>query len=246
MENIIINADDFGLNSSANKAIVESFDNGYINSTTIMSNMPGFDEAIELAHKHKLMGKIGIHLNLTEGNPLIKNNEFLCLLFNTTNLKKKKRRLFFLSKEEKKIIFKELSSQIEKVQNNGIEITHIDTHHHAHEVWPITQIILDLSRTYHIRSIRILNNLNSSTSSYKNFYRNFVNGRIKLKDKNYSDFFGNQLQTFSHFKVNPSFCKSKKLEIMVHPDYNNGILIDKINGKEYDFVNIEYLINNLI
>ena len=43
----IINADDFGLSSSVNK-IVESFNNGLINSTTLMANMPGFEEAVEL------------------------------------------------------------------------------------------------------------------------------------------------------------------------------------------------------
>ena len=51
---IIINADDFGLNSSVNKAIVESFNNGLINSTTLMANMPGFEEAVEMAHKSKI------------------------------------------------------------------------------------------------------------------------------------------------------------------------------------------------
>jgi chitin disaccharide deacetylase len=44
--NVKINADDFGLNSSVNKAIIEAFDNNYINSTTLMANMPGFDEAV--------------------------------------------------------------------------------------------------------------------------------------------------------------------------------------------------------
>jgi hypothetical protein len=32
-----------------------------------MANMPGFDEASELAHRHRLVSKIGLHLNLTSG-----------------------------------------------------------------------------------------------------------------------------------------------------------------------------------
>jgi hypothetical protein len=35
-----------------------------------MANMPGFDEASELAHRHRLVSKIGLHLNLTSGYPL--------------------------------------------------------------------------------------------------------------------------------------------------------------------------------
>ena len=43
----IVNADDFGRNSRANQRINECFQNNKISSTTVMANMPGFDEAIE-------------------------------------------------------------------------------------------------------------------------------------------------------------------------------------------------------
>ena len=71
MTTIYINADDFGLGTSVNKAIVECFNSGIINSTTLMANMPGFDEAIELlrldelaALKHiRIRGLMGIATN---------------------------------------------------------------------------------------------------------------------------------------------------------------------------------------
>jgi hypothetical protein len=49
--NLIINADDFELNSRVNAAIVNSFTSGLINSTSIMVNMTGFSEAILLAEQ---------------------------------------------------------------------------------------------------------------------------------------------------------------------------------------------------
>jgi len=67
---IIVNADDFGMSAETNRAIVEAFENSVISSTTLMANMPGFEEACELAHRHRLLGKIGLHLNLTSGYPL--------------------------------------------------------------------------------------------------------------------------------------------------------------------------------
>ena len=67
---IIVNADDFGMSAEANRAIVEAFENNVISSTTLMTNMPGFEEACELAHRRRLLGKIGLHLNLTSGYPL--------------------------------------------------------------------------------------------------------------------------------------------------------------------------------
>jgi predicted glycoside hydrolase/deacetylase ChbG (UPF0249 family) len=238
IKKIIINADDFGSNSSVNKAIVESFGNGLINSTTLMANMPGFDEAVELAYKHNIINKIGIHLTLTEGQP-ITTNMSIRLLFNdmhNSNIKRYKRNLFFLSKSGKEIIYNEFAAQILKLRNAGIKITHIDTHHHTHEIWTITQLIFSLLGSYKIPSMRILNNLNQSTSYYKGGYRKLINKIIKIKGVNNTDYLGNQLEAIWQLNHDPKFFESKRLEIMVHPDYNqSGIIIDKIKDQEVNF-----------
>ena len=103
MKKIIINADDFGLNTSVNHAIIESFEKGLINSTTIMANMPGFDEAIDLAHKHNIINKTGIHLTLTEGEPLT-TNILISGLYNreNSNIKKYKKKYSSYLKRKKK------------------------------------------------------------------------------------------------------------------------------------------------
>jgi hypothetical protein len=67
---IIVNADDFGMSAEVNRAMVEAFHKGAISSATLITNMPGFAEACELAHRHRLLGKIGLGLNLTSGYPL--------------------------------------------------------------------------------------------------------------------------------------------------------------------------------
>ena len=181
IKKVIINADDFGLNTSVNHAIIDSFEKGLINSTTLMANMPAFDEAINLDYKNNIINKIGIHLTLTEGEP-ITNEISKKNLYNKDNsdITKFKRKLFFLSTKEKEIIYKELEAQIIKVRNAGIKITHIDTHLHTHEVWTITQLIFVLLRSFKIPSMRILNNLNQSTGYYKAGYRNLINRVIKI------------------------------------------------------------------
>jgi len=238
IKKIIINADDFGLKSSVNKAIVDSFNTGLINSTTIMANMPHFEEAVELAKKNDIVNRIGIHLTLTEGYPLTSNilNTNLFINANNTDHKQHLKTLFFLAKNEKRLIFDEFAAQIEKVKNAGIQITHIDTHHHIDDVWPITLIILKLLKTYNIPSMRILNNLNRSTKYYKSCYRRIVNEFIKLKKANFSDFFGDLPESFSKLRKRGSFIKKKTIEIMVHPDYNNeGIIINRIRNQEIVF-----------
>ena len=238
MKKVIINADDFGIKSSVNKAIIECFNSGVIKSTTLMANMPGFGEAISLAHENNITGKIGIHLTLSEGDPLTSEilNTDLFFHENNKDLKKHKKRLFMLRTHEKRLIFNEFAAQVEKVKNGGIHITHIDTHHHIDEVWTITNIILTLLKKYNIPSMRILYNLSNSTSLYKMAYRTLVNNFIKVRRSNYSDFLGNQLEAVTRIKNDRSFIEHSKLEIMVHPDYNNeGKLIDKIKNREHDF-----------
>lgn len=237
MRNVTVNADDFGYTPTVNKAIIELFDSNKINSTTIMANMPSFDEAIELAHKHKIENKIGAHLVLTEGQPLTDEIKSVPYLFTKEQQSQAVyiKNLFFLNKRQKTLIFNEYSKQIEKIKANGIQITHLDTHLQLHDNWGITQVLLSLLKTYNIPSIRILNNLQVN-EFYKNYYRNLINAYLKKKRVNFSDYFGNRVDYLLTLQKYPDFTKNKTLELMVHPDFNSaGQLIDFHHKKEYDF-----------
>jgi predicted glycoside hydrolase/deacetylase ChbG (UPF0249 family) len=246
LDNIKINADDFGLNSSVNKAIIEAFDRNYINSTTIMANMPGFEEAVYLIHKRELNSKIGAHLVLTEGIPLTEDIKTVDFLFKSRGQTKKQliSNLFFLNKNKKKLIFNELCAQIEKIKKNGILITHLDTHHHTHEFYAILDIIFHIKKIYQIPTIRILNNLVKASSINKKIYRSTINYYVKKTHSNHSDLFGNQSEFLSKFNVDPEVLQKKSIEIMVHPDYDNkGKLIDKCSKENLNF-NFSKICNN--
>ena len=53
--NLIVNADDFGLNLSVNKAVLCCFENQIINSTSLLPNTTYFEEAVELIQKKLLL-----------------------------------------------------------------------------------------------------------------------------------------------------------------------------------------------
>ena len=67
---MIINADDFGLDARVNRAIIRAFDEGLVSSTTIMANMPGFEDGCALARDRGLLEHVGTHLVLSDGEPL--------------------------------------------------------------------------------------------------------------------------------------------------------------------------------
>lgn len=239
MKNIIVNADDFGANASVNKAIIKLFDDGILTSTTLMANMPGFDEAIELAHQHKIIDKIGAHLVLTEGIPLTEDIKALPYLFNRDQPENTRKllikKLFNLDSMQKKMICKEYSAQVEKIRKAGIAINHIDTHQHMHDMPGVMRVITTLIKSYNIPSMRILNNL-ESTGKSKNAYRGVINKYLKIKGINYTDYFGSRVDYLLTLKHNPLIAANKTIEIMVHPNYNSaGKIVDVFPKAEYDF-----------
>src|SRR5882724_2118681 len=159
---LIINGDDFGYDFAINKAIFRSFQSGLITRASLMVNMPGFEDAVDLLRTHSFLSdKIGLHVNLTEGVPLsapIRNCKRFCdgsgqFIF------KRQQPLFFLSDHEQKVVYKEMIAQMEKAKRCGIRLTHLDSHHHVHTEWAIMKLMIRLGKEYGIRQIRLSRNM---------------------------------------------------------------------------------------
>lgn len=133
MNLLIVNADDFGLNSSANAGIIECYRAGSVTSTTLMANAPGVEEALVLARENPGL-RIGLHFNLTWGRPLCRDGERTSLVTSDGA---------FLSRPEvgrravtgrlrQKDLDQELEAQFQLLRSRGVEVTHVDTHQHVH------------------------------------------------------------------------------------------------------------------
>ncbi|WP_109373400.1 ChbG/HpnK family deacetylase [Proteus genomosp. 6] len=215
MEKIIINADDFGISPTVNKAIITCFEYGIINSTTILTNMNSTDEAIQLTKELKL--PIGIHLNLVEGHSLtseIKNfpqiynkkNDKLEFNINRTSLK--------IQKKLSSVIRIELEKQICYLLDNGITPTHIDSHQHTHTIFPIFGIVKSLGKKYNLK-IRIPRTT-GSRSKLKILYKKIMTLNLVLNKMNLTSEFIN----IDEFKI--GYIHKGNLEVMVHPDINEN------------------------
>jgi predicted glycoside hydrolase/deacetylase ChbG (UPF0249 family) len=67
----IVNGDDFGASHGINRGILDAHERGILTSTSLMVNMPGTTEAVELMRASPDLS-VGIHLNLTnEGEPIV-------------------------------------------------------------------------------------------------------------------------------------------------------------------------------
>lgn len=152
---LIINADDFGMSTEVNGAVLNAYKNGILTSTSLMANAPAFDDAVSLLKE--LQGlSIGVHLNIIEFSTLKKerkqksllydkngkfNNGFIALLIKSCNKS-------FLEEVEE-----EFRLQIETILST-VSADHIDSHVHVHAIPQIFKIVCKLAQEYGIKNIR--------------------------------------------------------------------------------------------
>ena len=74
---LIVHADDFGLSEQVNEGIVEAHCKGIVTSTSLMATGAAFESAISLSRSTPTLD-VGIHLTLTEEEPLSKKNSIPC------------------------------------------------------------------------------------------------------------------------------------------------------------------------
>jgi predicted glycoside hydrolase/deacetylase ChbG (UPF0249 family) len=161
---LILNADDFGLTSGVNRAIVELHQTGVLTSTTLMANAPASDEAIELALANKGLG-VGCHVVLADGLPVLSPLEIPNLARRTDGTFRETLGRFVrdlyspvsttsLRSALATEIEAEATAQICRLQSRGLHLTHVDTHKHTHMFPAVLRPVLRAARACGITRIR--------------------------------------------------------------------------------------------
>ncbi len=219
----ILNADDFGRTKTVNEAIVYGFRNGYLSRTTVMVNMPYYEEAKALAREHGFFDKIGLHINIVNGEPLTEEIKSCPSFANEDGLFngmifKKKRLWFFLSKKEKRALREEIRAQIERFLADGFPCMHADSHGHTHTFPAINRIVLSLLREYGFRSVRIGGNLGIGFLKKRcRALLDFSNRRFNRKRNTSVLYFGSCGDIMQHYGDIHGVC-----EVMLHPNVYKG------------------------
>ena len=158
MKKVIINADDFGLTRGVNEGIIQAHQEGILTSATLLANMPGFDQAVELAGANPDLS-VGIHLNILRGQPLSPAQKVESLLSQENrfvpSVQNLLRRMMLkrLSYDE---VEREFRAQVERGQSAGISPSHIDSEKHIHMIRPLFRIVLKLAKEYKINRVRFI------------------------------------------------------------------------------------------
>lgn len=226
---VIINADDFGSDKAINQGVVKSFKLGYISSTTIMVNMPGFAETCKLAKKENLLSHIGLHLNLTEGKPLTQNIACLSRFCSPNGYfvdPRKGNPFYPLKQNEKQALREEIIAQITACRERGLPLTHIDSHHHVHTLWNIGQVVVQVAREMGINRVRLARNCGPKISLVKRTYKTIYNQWLQVHHMAGVRYFGN-IDDFAWLLRDRRLLSDLSAEIMTHPKLGpNGVILD--------------------
>jgi len=135
---LILNADDFGLSPSVNRGILAAYEKGTVSSTTLMTNMPGFEDAVARAKRTPELG-VGLHFNLSYGRPLspAANVSSLVQEDGVYSYHRGDEAVAWTAED----VQTELHAQWQRFVATGLRPTHVDSHHHVHTLAPAYAVV---------------------------------------------------------------------------------------------------------
>jgi chitin disaccharide deacetylase len=214
---LIVNADDFGYSKAINYGIIDCHKEGIVNSATMMMNSAGTQHAIKLAKENPSL-RVGIHLVLTSGSPLL--NNVPSLVDHNGNFKKQSHLLKYkdIHLDE---LEREWSAQIEAFLSSGLIPTHFDSHHHVHGIKEFYPVVKRLSERYQL-PVRNVNNKRNDKSF--------------LSDLFFADFYG-ETATQDYFTILADRVKDgQSIEVMCHPGYLDHHVME---GSSYNLARLK-------
>ena len=159
MRRLIINADDFGLTSGINRAIVEAHQRGVVTAATLMANGRAFEEAAKLAPTVPQLS-VGCHVVLVDGEPLLPAPQIPTLLAadgprqHFRNSIAEVAAAALRGRIDPAQVEAEATAQMRKLQSAGLTLSHFDTHKHAHMFPAILRPLLRAARACGVRALR--------------------------------------------------------------------------------------------
>src|ERR1017187_7432834 len=157
---LIVNADDFGLTAGVNRAIVDTHIGGVVSAARLMANGPAFEDAVTAARSAPNLS-VGCHVVLVDGTPVSPPDAVDTLrairsaqpdhFYSSLSAFAARAMLGGFDRDQ---LVAEVTAQIRKIQATGIQVTHLDTHKHAHIFPEILAALLRAARICGVRAIR--------------------------------------------------------------------------------------------
>jgi len=157
MSYLIINADDFGFSHDVNAAIIQAHEEGILTSTSLMVTGDAAQEAIALAKNHPHLA-VGLHLVLVCGKSVLPPAQIPHLVDSQGNFSHNPTQAglnYQFNQATRAELRLEISAQLEKFRNSGLNLAHVDGHLHLHVHPVILNILTEFAAEFKIKFIRL-------------------------------------------------------------------------------------------
>ena len=150
---LVVTADELGLSSKRNQGIVDAHCKGIVTSASMLAYGPAFREAVKIA---KALPKldIGLHLNLSEGEPLVLGHKTLVgpdgKFWGRAEARRRAKESLFDMRE----VEREADAQIATLKDANIKITHLNSIDHLHVRGNLPQPLAMVAKKHGIRCFR--------------------------------------------------------------------------------------------
>ena len=238
---LIINADDFGFSDSVNTAIIQAHTQGILTSTSLMVSGNAVEDAISLAKNHPQLA-VGLHLVLVCGKSVLPPDKIPHLVDSQGNFSHNPTQAglsYQFNQATRAELRLEISAQLAKFRDSGLNLAHVDGHLHLHVHPVILNILTELAAEFQIKFIRLpseeltknlkIDRRNLLTKIIWSIVfgqlRNYGEGLLKAHHINFADRVYGLLQTGNMseeylLSLIPQI-EAKLVEIYAHPDIEN-------------------------
>lgn len=157
MRRLFVTGDDFGHSRAVNRGIAQAHDRGLLTSASLMVAGEAAAEAIALARDRPTLS-VGLHLVLADGRAVLPPGEIPALVDAVGRFRAgplSAGMLYQFSASAADDLRREIRAQLERFQDSGLPLHHVDGHHHLHLHPVVLEILLDLAKEFSIGSLRI-------------------------------------------------------------------------------------------
>jgi len=157
LKGLIVTADDYGAAREVNDAVEKAHCHGILTAASLMVAAPAAGDAVTRAKTMPSL-RIGLHIVLVEGRPMLPPSAIPDLVDETGNFRTDMVRsatAMFFRPSVRRQLAHEIEAQFDAFKATGLRLDHVNTHKHFHLHPTIAAMILKIGKPHGMRAMRV-------------------------------------------------------------------------------------------
>lgn len=218
MKHLIINADDFGYDADTFETTKTLMDKRIVQSATIMVGYPASHDAIAYARCHMDEMSFGLHFNIAEGRPISPKRPNSLIDHDGNFRGPLQQRLRALSGLlDPQDIADEAEAQLAILADNGLKMTHFDSHGHFHKFPHVMNSVKPILQRFGIKRVRIAQTQYDRPTAYNMWLDSYCRRKMPPGFGTTSGFFNTRTHSETWLSTFLLSLQPGIMELGVHP-----------------------------